>query len=376
MGAARVLVLAGEESGDQHGAAVVEALKARAPALRFWGTGGARLAALGVERLAGLEDLAVMGFAEVVGRLGFFRRLEADVHRRLDQGEADLVLAVDYPGFNLRIARYARERGVPVLFYIAPQVWAWRAGRAARLAQDASRLAVILPFEVEIFARVGADVTFVGHPLLDHPPDIPDRAAFLGGLGLDPARPVLALFPGSRAQEISRHLVPFLEAARILRTEDPALQVVVARAPSLRDVVMPDDVVDTDQGRALLAHARAAVVKSGTSTLEAALAGTPFVCAYRTHPLTFAVARRVVRVEHVALANLVAGRRVVPELLQTQVTGPALADTLRPLLADGAARTEMQAALAGVRARLGTPGAAARVADMALELLGARVAQP
>lgn len=371
-----MLVLAGEESGDQHGAAVVEALTARAPALRFWGTGGARLAALGVERIAGLEDLAVMGFAEVVGRLGFFRRLEADVRRRLDQGEADLLLAVDYPGFNLRIARYARERGVPVLFYIAPQVWAWRAGRAARLAQDASRLAVILPFEVEIFERVGADVTFVGHPLLDHPPEVPDRASFLGGLGLDPARPVLALFPGSRAQEIARHRVPFVAAARILRSEDPALQVVVARAPSLGDVGLPDDVVGTDQGRALLAHARAALVKSGTSTLEAALAGTPFVCAYRTHPLTFAVARRVVRVEHVALANLVAGRRVVPELLQAQVTGPALADALRPLLADGAARTEMQAALAGVRARLGTPGAAARVAELALELLGAQVARP
>ncbi len=230
---------------------------------------------------------------------------------------------------------------------------------------------MILPFEAEAFRAAGAEVTFVGHPLLDDDAEPSDRRTFIRGLGLDPDRPVLALFPGSRKQEIERHLPIMLEAGRRLRQERPGLQVAAARAPSVsprrfRDAGIPN----TGEGRALLRHARAAVVKSGTSTLEAALEGTPFVTVYRTHPLTFFLARRLVRVERIALANLVAGEGAVPELIQTEATPERIATEVRPLLdADSERRDRMVRTLGRIRDALGRPGAAERVAEIAGHLL-------
>lgn len=328
------------------------------------------MAEAGVDLIADLEDLAVMGFVEVLARLRFFRSLERRVRALIDSGTLDLMLLIDYPGLNLRIARYAHQAGVPVLFYIAPQVWAWKAGRAERLARYADHIAVILPFEVEIFEQVGGAVSFVGHPLLDIREPPAERAAFLTGLGLDPDRPVLALFPGSRRQEVRRHLEIMLEAAKVLRADRPELQVAVAKAQSLPDLALGSDVALATDPRALLAHSDAAIVKSGTSTLEAALAAVPFVCVYRTHPLTFAIAERLVKTKHIALANLVAGERVVPEVLQGDVTPHRLASELRPLLEVGSAsRTRMVQQLGRVRKLLGEPGAARRVAEIAGRLI-------
>ncbi len=368
-----ILLLAGEPSGDQHAAAVARALKTRWPDCTLVGTGGERMAAEGVELIADLRDLAVMGFVEVLSRLPFFWRLERHVARRIESGEFDLVLPVDYPGFNLRITERSHAAGVPVLYYIAPQVWAWKAGRTARLSRAADRVAVILPFEEEIFRREGGRAEFVGHPLLDRDDALPSRTEFCLSSDLDPDREILALFPGSRSQEIRRHFAPFVGAAGILKSKHPGLQVVLARAPSLQ-VEIPEDsgVAAVDDARALLAHARAAIVKSGTSTLEAALAGTPFVVAYRTHPWTYRLARRLVRVDHVALANLVAEERVVPELLQDEVTPEALANAVEPMLGDTEEREHVLRGLGRIRERLGGPGAAGRVAALAQEVLGAR----
>lgn len=367
-----ILMLAGEASGDQHGSAVARALRARYPGARLLGLGGPEMARAGVELLAGLDRLAVMGFAEVAGRLPFFWRLERRVLRLLDEG-VDLVLPIDYPGFNLRIARAARERGIPVLYYIAPQVWAWKKGRARRLARDAAHIAVILPFEVPIFEAVGGRVSFVGHPLLERHESSETRAAFLARHGLDPGRPLLALFPGSREQELRRHLRLFLNTARRLRVRRPALQVAVARSGAVDPERYGEvDVPLVDDARSLLRAASAALVKSGTTTLEAALAGTPFVVTYRTSPLTYFVARRLVRVPHVALANLVAGARVVPEVLQSEARPERLADLLDPLLDENSPeRARMIAALQGVRQALGSPGAGERVAEIAVRLLEA-----
>lgn len=331
------------------------------------------MAAEGVELMAGLDALAVMGFVEVIRHLGFFRRLMARVTALLDSGDVDLVLPVDYPGFNLRVARAAHARGIPVLYYISPQVWAWKAGRAHQLAEHASRVAVILPFEVDVLESAGARVSFVGHPLLERPDTVADRDTFCTRWNLDPERPILALLPGSRRQEIHRHLRVFAGAARLVGTREPGVQPVLARASTVPAESLEGlDIPAVDDARALLRHARAALVKSGTSTLETALEGTPFVVAYRTHPATFWLARRLVRVPHVALANLVAGGRVVPEVLQGEATPERLASLLLPLLDPSSPERAAQiAGLARVKGALGTPGASGRVAAMAVELLEA-----
>jgi len=373
-----ILLSAGEPSGDLHGAAVARALRRRWPNVRLFGLGGPKMAEAGVELLADMNELAVMGFAEVVGRIPFFLGLLRRIRGELRERGADLVVPIDYPGFNLRLARAARELGTPVLYYIAPQVWAWHRSRIHQLARTADHLAVILPFEEPLFREAGARVTFVGHPLLDAVPEIRSREAFCAELGLDPRRPILALFPGSRAQEVERHLTVFTEAALRAMEGHPGVQPVIAAAESLDAAAYagaPFPVVR--RSAELLAHARAALVKSGTTTLQAALAGVPIVIAYRTHPVTFWLAKRLVRVDHIGLANLVAGRRVAPEFLQDEAEPAALAAALLPLLSDGPERRAMVEAFGQVRASLTVPdGSGASTADrvvaLAAELLDRR----
>jgi lipid-A-disaccharide synthase len=366
-----VFISAGEESGDLHGAALARALLERFPGARLIGLGGGRMRAAGVELLADLKDLAVMGFVEVIRHLPFFLDLKKRVFAALERERVDLVIPIDYPGFNLRLARHARGRGLPVLYYIAPQVWAWHKSRVRDLARDADVVAVVLPFEEEFLRSAGVNARFVGHPLLDRAPPELSREEWARAKGLDPALPVLGLFPGSRAQEVRRHLELFSEAARLVVARRPEVQPVVGTPGGIDRAVYAGaawPLVESAGG--LLEYATAALVKSGTTTLEAGIAGTPMVVVYRMAPASYALARRVVKVPHIALANLIAGRRVAPEFVQDAATPESLAAALLPLVdPDSPERGAMVEGLAEIRGKLGGAGASRKVAEIAGELL-------
>ncbi|UCF40855.1 MAG: lipid-A-disaccharide synthase [Gemmatimonadota bacterium] len=364
----RILVSAGEPSGDAHAARVVAALKQSHPALTIEGVGGPLMEAAGVELIAGIGQLGAVGLVEALRTLPVHWQLLKRLKRRLAAGRYDAVLVVDYPGFHLRLAAAARSADVPVLYYIAPQAWAWGGWRLRSLRERVRALAVILPFEEPYFRARDIPATFVGHPLLDGPA-APSREEARRTLGLDADRPVLAVCPGSRAVEVNRLLPTFRAAVRRLRHQVPGLEAVLLDAAG----AVGEDVPECSRWRGasatLFAAADAGLCKSGTTTLEAALAGMPMVVAYRMHPATFAIARRAVRVPDIALVNLVAGRRVVPELVQRAATDAALARAARPLLErDGAEATQQRAAFAAIRTAMGAPGAARRVAELVREL--------
>ncbi len=367
-----IVFVAGEASGDLHASGVARELKARGAPFALTGIGGDHMREAGVELLEHADNLAVMGFVEVLRHVPRHWALLRQLERRIRSGRVALVILVDYPGFNMKVATRAAAAGVPVLYYITPQVWAWGADRLNKLARRVTKAAVILPFEQELLAAHRIDATFVGHPLLDRVAELPEPAAARAALGLDPDRPVLALFPGSREQEILRHLDDFVRVAGELTRRDPRLQVVVSVAPTVDlDPAACPYAMARGQSFTVLRAADAAMCKSGTTTLEAAVAGCPLVVAYRTSALTFALARRLVRIPHIGLVNVVAGREVAPEFVQDALRPAAVADALEPLLRRGdPVRDRMLAGLGEVRAALGTPGAAGRVAEMA-EVLAA-----
>ena len=366
-----VFVSAGEPSGDAHAAGLIAALRAARPDVSIEAFGGPRMAAAGARLTARMEDYTVLGLVEVVRKVPAHLRLLKVIERRLAAGDIGLVVLVDYPGFHLRLAAAAHRLGVPVLYYIAPQLWAWHESRVRQMAAHVTHLAAILPFEEEFFRQRGVPTTFVGHPLLDRPPVPGDRAERVRALGLDPGRPVLGLFPGSRGQETRRLWPVFRDAARDVRQQRPEVQCIVAAAKGL-EYAAPDGVtVVVDQAPLCFAAADAALSKSGTTTLEAALAGSPQVVAYRLNPLSYFMARRIVRVPWAGLVNLVAGRQVAPELIQRHATAQRLAAAVLPLLGNSAERARQLEGVAEVRRRLGGPGAARRAAEIAAGLLAA-----
>ncbi len=356
-----------EPSGDMHAAGVVAALRQLTHDVAIECLGGRALAGTGAKMLEWAHGMDVVGLAEGLGSLPSHVRALARLRRHFAEGRYDVALLVDYPGFHLRVAATAAAAGVPVLYYVAPQVWAWGGWRMRSLRRNVRVLAVVLPFEEAYFKAAGIPTEFVGHPLLDRRNET-SRAAARAGMGLDPACPVLAVFPGSRRQEIDRLWPTFSEAARRVAAAVVGLKVIVGAR--MRYPGFEDRGVWHEDTHTVLAAADVALCKSGTVTLEAAIHGTPMVIAYRMHPLTFAVARRLVRVHHVGLVNILAGRAVVPEFIQRAATPEALANAIIELLdSAGSAAERQRAALADIRGRLGSPGAGRRVAEMAMRLV-------
>ena len=368
----RVLFVAGEASGDLHAAGVAAALRRERPELSLTAVGGPRLAEQGVEMIHRDNQLGVMGFLEVLKHVPAHYVLLYRIRKMFERGEISLVILIDYPGFNMKVAAAARSAGVPVLYYVTPQVWAWGAGRIPRLAEFVAKAAVILPFEEPLLRGYGIDATFVGHPLLDRTRDMPTKVEAREALGLAQNAPVLALFPGSRQQEIDRLIDDFVETGRELQRRISGLQVLVSVASSVA--------LDSDRCPFRLVHsasltvlraADAALCKSGTTTLEASIADCPLVVAYRTGRISFALAKRVVKIPHIGLVNVVAGREIAREFVQDDVVPVKMADELARLLTKGNPRRhEVMTGLAEVRSKLGSPGAASRVARIASDLVG------
>lgn len=370
-----VVLVAGEASGDLHGAHLIDALRRRHPDIRISGAGGAAMKAAGAQIIVDIRDLSVMGITAVFHKVPQILRHMSRLKRLLAEHRPDLLILIDFQDFNLHLAGYAKKKGIPVLFYISPKVWAWRAGRVHKIKRRVDHMAVILPFEKSFYDRHGVPATFVGHPLMDGAP--PENGH--DQRGLSEQNRSVALLPGSRENEVSRLLPEMLKAARILQSTDPELSFEISRAPSIdsamiEEIARSHDVDHThitdDPVYAIFGRCRLAIVASGTASLEAAIYGIPTIIVYSVSALSYIIGKRLVHVPHIGLANLIANKRVLPELVQDQAAAPQIAATAQHLLSDGEAYRRMQNELRGIRKQLGRAGASDRVAEIACGLMG------
>jgi lipid-A-disaccharide synthase len=368
-------MVAGEPSGDVHGGRLARSMLALDPALELFGMGGESMRAAGLRTLIDSGELSVMGFAELAGSLvrvgAAYRKLKREMKA---PARVDLLVLIDFPDFNLRLAAVARRAGVRVLYYVSPQVWAWRRGRIGKICRRVDRMLVLFPFEADLYRAHGLDARFVGHPLAEEAAPTRDRAATRRLLSVPPGRPLVVLLPGSRAREVEHNLPAMLGAARRLAAR---AAFAVAQAPGLPTRLLERHIADggvavalvKDDTYNLLAAADAAAVASGTATVEAAVLGCPMVVVYRMSRASYEIARRLVRVPFIAMPNLILGERVVPELIQAAATPAAIAGELAGILDSEPARRRMVARLGEVRRRLVVPGAATNAARLALEML-------
>lgn len=372
------MIVAGETSGELYGALLADALKKKVPHLRIIGIGGERMQAAGVELLSGIAS--AFGLTEALSSLKALKETFRKASEAFRKSRPSVLVLIDYPDFNLRLAAEARKQNIPVLYYVSPQVWAWREGRVKKIAKLVDRMAVILPFEEKIYRDTGLAAEFVGHPILDEMLQIqPDKKTLKAELGLDPEMPLLALLPGSRPHELQRLLPLLLDAVKQANYELPGYQYCLPFAPNT-DLIQHKALIDClqhegvmiNKGKSLktLAASDYAVIASGTATLQAVLLGLPLVVVYKVFPLTFWLAKRIIKVKHVSLVNILSGSEVVRELLQKDATVENIMLELKRLITDSAYRAEMQKSYDDVRRVFIEKHASDRVSDMVIEMAG------
>jgi lipid-A-disaccharide synthase len=374
------MIVTGEASGDLHGANLINAVKTMAPDIRFFGVGGQKMAAAGCEILIPGEELSVMGIAEIVGHFPFiwrsFQRLKSEL---TSQRQPDALVLVDFPDFNLRLARQAKKAGVPVLYYVSPQVWAWRRGRVRKIARVVDSLAAIFPFEPAYYDNLDIRVKYVGHPLLDEFAAQATHGDLRQKLQIPAAKKLVGLFPGSRRNELHYMLETLVAAAGLIHEGQPDAHFLVPIAVTLSkeevQAKFPQDLpvsfIEAEDASIydVAGSCTAILSVSGTVTLQIALVGTPMAILYKMSPLSFAIGKRLIRVEHIGLPNIVAGGRIVPEFIQEKATPQALADEILRVMGDDSYAESMKDALRRVQAGLGAPGCSNRVAEMLLDMI-------
>jgi lipid-A-disaccharide synthase len=369
------MVIAGEASGDLHAAELIRCLLRMEPQAQVFGLGGKKLGSAGVELMGDIGELAVIGIWEVIGRTGLFVRLFLRLRDAMREKRPDLVILIDFPDFNLMMARQAKRMGIRVFYYISPQVWAWRARRIRQIRRCVDRIAVVFPFEVPLYEQEGVQADFVGHPLVDMARATRDKGETMKLYGLHPEKKTVALLPGSRRKELDFHLPPLLDAGRIMQEKGCQLILPIAHTLTPREVedtiahssvsvrIVPGDVYN------VLEACDVALVASGTATLETALMEKPMVIIYKLSCVSYWIARRLIRVPSIGLVNIVAGERIVPELTQNEVEGSNIAFHAFKILGDAPYREQIVQGLKRVRNLLGPGGASEKAARIARELL-------
>jgi len=370
------MIIAGEASGDLHGANLARAIAAERPDVELFGIGGSGMRKAGVDTLVDNAEIAVVGVWEILAHLRVIINAFQSMKRILTSDPPDLLVLIDYPEFNLKLAKVARKAGVKVCYYISPQIWAWRRGRVKKIARLVDKMLVVFPFEKEFYTDAGVPCEFVGHPLLDAVEDMPPRGELAARLGLDPARPIYGILPGSRKKEVGFHLDTMLESYRLLKKDIPELQAVLPVASTLTkdDItphLKPDDNVVLVEGDtpSVMAVMDAAVVASGTATLQVAIYGKPMVIIYKLSELTYRLGRLLVKVKHIGMVNLVADREVVPELIQHDATPENIYGLIYRFFCDKAYYGKVAGDLEFVKEKLGGGGASVRAAEAVTGLL-------
>jgi lipid-A-disaccharide synthase len=373
------MIIAGEASGDHHAARLIEELHKINPDVHFRGIGGEQMRAAGVDTLVDTAEMAVMGLIEVLANYRFLKSVLERMRDELRHNPPDLLILVDYPGFNLRLAETAKELGIKVLYYISPQVWAWKKKRVFKIKKLVDMMAVVFPFEIACYDKVGVPVEFVGHPLVDEVKSDFTRDEVLQELGLDPSRPVMGLFPGSRRSEVSRLLPLMLESATRIKAEIPGIQFLMPRASTLPQELLQQPVNESGLDITLVSGRPYDVMRgcdsiisaSGTATLEIGLMQVPLVVTYKLAPLSYFVFSRLVKLDHIALCNIVAGERIASELIQKDATVDNITRETLALLQDAPRANAMRERMGKIRERLGASGASENIARLALKMLNA-----